>query len=191
MNCENCGATLAVDDLFCSQCGSRVEVNSGVCPSCSSGVPSGASFCRNCGYNLRKGVQAQPEPVSAPQGINSDLSDIAPGEVVVKDSGVFPISYVKGLASSVNGKLYLTNRRLVFRAGKLQGVGGVYVSGMYIPNPADAKKSKEYLSIPLAEITNVETGWSSLTVHVGGQEYKFGAMRETKKWAEAIQAAHT
>lgn len=56
--------------------------------------------------------------------------------------------------------------------------------GVFIPNPKDVAKSKEYFSIPLLEITGVDSGWASLTVYAGGQKYKFGGMRKTKEWAE-------
>ena len=92
--------------------------------------------------------------------------------------------------SSINGKLYLTNQRLIFKAGKLQGVGGVSVAGgVFIPNPKDAGKSKEYFAIPLSEITAVESGWANITVQAAGQKYKFGGMRKTKEWQEAIRNA--
>ena len=162
------------------------------CPSCQNAVSQEARYCLNCGYNLKGAAQAGGEPGLEPSGIVSDLKELAPGEVVLKDTGHFPITYIQSLFSSINGKLYLTNHRLVFKASKLQGVGGVYVpvaGGIFIPNPADAKKSQEYFSIPLAEITGVESGWASLTVHASGQKYKFGGMLGTKKWAEAVSEA--
>jgi len=117
------------------------------------------------------------------------LKDLAPGEVVLMDSGVFPISYVKNVMSSTNGKLYLTSQRLVFKAGALQGVGGVYAGGVFIPNPADAGKAKEYFAISLSQITSVESGWANVTVQAGGQKFKFGGMRKTDEWREAIRRA--
>ena len=67
------------------------------------------------------------------------------------DTGFFPITYVKNMMTSINGKLYLTNNRLVFKAAKLQGDAGMFGGDA-------ASKSKQYLSLPLAEITNVEAG---------------------------------
>ena len=107
------------------------------------------------------------------------------------DTGVFPIAYVKNMMSSINGKLSLTNHYLVFKAGKLQGVGGVAVSGLFIPNPMDANKSKEHFSIPLSGVTAVERGWSHITVTASGQKYKFGGMTKTKEWEAAINNART
>ena len=105
------------------------------------------------------------------------------------DTGLFPISYVKNLMSSTNGKLSLTNHYLVFKAGKLQGVGGVSAGGIFIPNPMDAKKSTTHFAIPLAEITSIESGWSHITVTWAGNKYKFGGMRKTNEWQEAINRA--
>lgn len=105
------------------------------------------------------------------------------------DTGAFPITYVKNMMSSINGKLHLTNQRLVFKAGALQGVGGVSSGGLFIPNPKDAGKAKEFFGIPLSEITSVESGWASVTIEASGNKYKFGGMRKTKEWQEAIRNA--
>jgi hypothetical protein len=79
-----------------------------------------------------------------------------PGEVTIKDARFFPITYIDGLAST-NGKLTVTNLRLLFKAGKLQPVGGMYVVGIFIPNTGDAKKSEQHVSILLTEITGLAT----------------------------------
>jgi hypothetical protein len=121
-------------------------------------------------------------------GIASDMKDVQPGEVVLMDTGHFPISYVKNMMTSTNGKLYLTNQRLVFKAGKLQGIGGVATGGLFIPNPKDAGKSKEHFAILLSQITSVESGWANITVQAD-QKYKFGGMTKTREWAEAINRA--
>ena len=93
-------------------------------------------------------------------------------------------------SSSTNGKLTLTNQRLIFKASALQGVGGTALpGGIFIPNPKDVEKCKEFFTINLSEITNVENGWASLTIQAGGQKYKFGGMRDTKKWAETVNNA--
>jgi len=105
------------------------------------------------------------------------------------DTGTFPIAYVKNMMSSINGKLSLTNNYLVFKAGKLQGVGGASIGGLFIPNPADANKSKEHFSIALSSISQVERGWSHITVTAAGQKYKFGGMTKTKEWEAAITNA--
>lgn len=192
MNCSNCGTAVRDSDKFCSRCGAPVVILPQFCPDC--GNPAqGANFCTNCGYNFSKPAPVEPSKTqpstmyAAPQsqGIAADSS----GEVVLKDTGFFPIAYVKSMMSSTNGKLTLTNQRLIFKASALQGIGGVYTGGIFIPNPKDAEKAKEYFATPLAEITNVESGWASLTIFTGGQKYKFGGMRDTKKWAEMVNNA--
>jgi len=105
------------------------------------------------------------------------------------DTGAFPIAYIKNIMSSINGKLTLTNNYLVFKAGHLQGVGGMSSGGLFIPNPVDIKKSQEHFSIPLAGITAVEKGWSHITVTTGGQKFKFGGMTKTSEWEQAINNA--
>ncbi|MCX9025711.1 MAG: zinc ribbon domain-containing protein [Candidatus Methanoperedens sp.] len=195
MNCSGCGAAVRESDKFCSRCGAPVVISSQFCPECGKPVAKSANFCTNCGYSFGKPASApqpreQPSTIAAPpsqtQGMVQDYS----GEVALKDTGFFPISYIKSMMSSTNGKLTLTNMRLIFKASALQGVGGTALpGGIFIPNPKDAEKSKEYFAIPLAEITNVESGWASLTVHAGGQKYKFGGMRDTKKWAETVNSA--
>jgi hypothetical protein len=116
-----------------------------------------------------------------PAGIASDLKDQAPGEAVLMDSGRFPVSYVKNVMSSINGKLYLTNQRLVFKAGKLQSDAGMFGGDA-------AFKSKQYFSIPLSEVVTVEPGMVTLVVQAG-EKYKFGGMRQTKEWSAAILGA--
>lgn len=163
MFCPNCGASLAAESKSCPNCGNQVQASKSVSP-------------------------ASPSPALT-TGISSDLKDLAPGEVVLMDTGMFPITYVKNFITSINGKLYLTSQRLVFKAGKLQGIGGVYAAGVFIPNPADANKAKQHFEIPLAQITAVKSGWANVTVQAGGQSYKFGGMRKTKEWEEAIRRA--
>lgn len=187
MNCTKCGAALQPGSKFCASCGAAVAP--GFCPNCGQTQPTEANFCKSCGYALRGNTKSS-EPTTTPANIPSDMKDLSPGEVVLMDTGHFPITYVKNIMSSTNGKLYLTNRRLVFKAGKLQGVGGVSPTpGLFIPNPKDANKSKEYFGIPLSEITAVESGWANITVQADGRKYKFGGMRKTKEWQEAINGA--
>ena len=191
MNCPGCGAVVTAEDKFCPSCGK--PVGSPTCPKCNCAVSGRARFCTKCGYDLKgdSGIAPQPMAKSAPSqpGIASDLKDLVPGEAVFKDTGFFPITFQKNLFGSTNGKLYLTSRRLVFKAGMLQGIRGVYVGGIFIPNPKDGEKRKEYFAIPLEVITAVESGWSSLTVSAGGQKYKFVGLLGPKAWAEAVNQA--
>ena len=164
------------------------------CPNCGANIQDGSKFCSACGHALQSSASAQrPAPAQPPPpvtgGIVSDLKDLSPGEVVLMDTGAFPVSYVKNMMTSINGKLHLTNLRLVFKASVLQGVGGVAAGGLFIPNPADANKAKQYFAIPLKQITSVESGWANVTVEAGGQKYKFGGMRKTEEWADSIKRA--
>jgi len=191
MNCPACGTVVTSEDKFCPSCGK--PAGSPACPKCNYAVTSQARFCTKCGYNL-KGVSETKTPSKAERttpkpGIASELKDLSQGEVVTRDTGFFPITFQKSWASSTNGKLYLTSRRLVFKAGMLQGIRGVYVGGVFIANPKDGEKRKEYFAIPLEEITAVESGWSSLTVSAGGQQYKFVGLLGPKAWAEAVNQA--
>ncbi len=188
MNCSNSGNQINEGDKFCSRCGSPITNQPTACPSCNAPVASNSNFCPNCGYNLKTPKQNQKRAVIQ-RDAHTNLKDVSAGEVVLRDTGLFPITYLTSRSSSTNGKLLLTNQRLVFKGGKLQGVGGVSVGGIFIPNPDDTNKSKQQLSIPLAEITQAEHGWANLTIQAAGKRYKFGGMRETKKWAEEIVKA--
>jgi hypothetical protein len=195
MHCVNCGAEIQGGNKFCANCGK--PVGEAACEACGTPLKPGVNFCPGCGKSVAAPAQtasappprAQSAPYAAPQaGIATDLRDLAPGEVVLMDTGTFPISYIKNLMTSINGKLYLTSHRIVFKAGALQGVGGVAVGGLFIPNPADANKSRKYFAIPLNQVTSVESGWANITVQAG-EKYKFGGMQKTKEWAAAINRA--
>jgi RNA polymerase subunit RPABC4/transcription elongation factor Spt4 len=188
MFCPNCGANVQDGSRFCPGCGKAI--GQATCTNCGSQLKPDANFCPSCGASINNPAQSAPSipplPASTTGGIKSDLRELMPGEVVLMDTGTFPISYIKNIMSSTNGKLYLTNQRLVFKAGALQGVGGVSTGGLFIPNPKDANKAKERFAIPLNEISSVESGWANIVVQASGQKYKFGGMQKTKEWAEAI-----
>lgn len=188
MFCPNCGKEVQNEHKFCQSCGKAVAPPA--CSSCGSPVKPDAIFCPNCGRNLKSAettvAPPPPLPPAASAGIASDLKDIQPGEVVLMDTGHFPITYVKNLMTSINGKLYLTNRRLVFKAGALQGVGGVAAGGLFVPNMNDANKSTTYFAIPLPEVSSVENGWANITVNAR-EKYKFGGMLKPKDWANEIR----
>lgn len=159
------------------------------CPKCGSQLENGARFCTNCGAPATavQNLAPQPAPRLAPQG----EVGATPDEVPIRDSGLFPVAYITGMSGSVNGKLHLTSRRLWFKAGSLQGVGGVSVGGMYIPNWDDAQKSKESVSVWLGDVVGVEKKWAGIVVHTGQGDFRFGGMRDTEGWVEAINSART
>jgi hypothetical protein len=179
MFCASCGAQLQDGSKFCSSCGKPVPAAN--CSSCGYSIKPEAVFCPNCGNSLKNSGPSRTPPPIVPAGIASDLKELASGEAVLMDSGRFPVSYVKNVMSSINGKLYLTNQRLVFKAGKLQGDSGIFGGDA-------ASKSKQYFSIPLSEVVAVEPGMVTLIVQAG-EKYKFGGMRQTKEWSAAILGA--
>ena len=179
MFCPNCGAQIQDGSRFCSMCGKPIAAP--VCSGCGSPIKADSIFCPNCGQNLKNSSRPEPPSPATPGGIASDLKDLVAGEVVLMDTGLFPITYVKNMMTSINGKLYLTNKRLVFKAGKLQGDAGMFGGDA-------AAKSKQYLSFTLAEITSVEAGMVTLVIQTS-EKYKFGGMRKTKEWSAAILGA--
>ncbi len=188
MNCSKCGSPVQPGDKFCGSCGTAV--NTQYCTNCGAQLAAGAVFCVNCGKSLAGA--ARPQTQYAPSSGASAAAaskNIPAGESVIMDTGTFPIAYVKSVFSSINGKLYLTNNYLVFKAGHLQGAGGMSAGGLFIPNPGEQNKSKEHFSIPLSSVTEIERGWSHITVTASGQKYKFGGMTKTKEWEAAINNA--
>jgi hypothetical protein len=107
------------------------------------------------------------------------MSGLPPGEQVIKDTGMFPVTWTKGTFSNVNGKLILTNRRLVFNAGNFQDI---------ISSVRGANKDKA--EIPLASITSVDKGFmATIDIMAGGQKYTFKGMRDAGGWVQAINSA--
>ncbi len=107
------------------------------------------------------------------------MSGLPPGEQVIKDSGMFPVSWQKGTFANVNGKLILTNRRLVFNAGRFQDI---------ISSLKQAHKDKA--EIPLASITSIDKGFmATITIMAGGQKYVFKGMGDAGGWVQAINNA--
>lgn len=107
------------------------------------------------------------------------MSGLPPGEQVLKDTGMFPITWTKGTFSNVNGKLILTNRRLIFTAGRLQDVIGS-IRGSH----------KDRVEIPLTTITSVDKGFmATLNIMAGEQKYTFKGMRDAGGWLSQINTA--
>ncbi len=99
--------------------------------------------------------------------------------MVLKDTGMFPVTWAKGTFSNVNGKLVLTNRRLVFNAGRFQDI---------ISSVRNAHKDKA--EIPLNTINSIEKGFmATITIMAGGQKYVFKGMRDAGGWVNQINTA--
>ena len=104
------------------------------------------------------------------------MSGLPPGEQVIKDTGMFPVTWTKGTFSNVNGKLILTNKRLIFTAGRFQDI---------ISAVRSAHKDKA--EIPLNTITGVDKGFmATINITAGGQKYTFKGMRGAGDWVQAI-----
>ena len=107
------------------------------------------------------------------------MSGLPTGEQVIKDTGMFPVTYTKGTFSNINGKLILTNRRLIFTAGRFQDIVSAIRSA-----------HNERVEIPLGNITGVNKGFmATIDVMVGGQKYTFKGMRDAGGWVQAINSA--
>jgi len=106
------------------------------------------------------------------------MSGLLPGEHVIKDTGMLPVSWTKGALSNVNGKLILTNARLIFTAGHFQDIISA-VRGAH----------KDRVEIPLNTIVNVEKGFmATITIHAG-ERYTFRGMGDANGWVDAINQA--
>ncbi|MFW6109121.1 MAG: zinc-ribbon domain-containing protein [archaeon] len=106
------------------------------------------------------------------------MSGLPPGEQVIKDTGMFPVTWSKGTFSNVNGKLILTNRRLIFTAGRFQDVISA-IRGSH----------KDRAEIPLSSITSVDKGFmATIDIQAGGQKYTFKGMRGAGDWVQAINS---
>ena len=107
------------------------------------------------------------------------MSGLPPGEQVLKDTGMFPVTWTKGTFSNVNGKLILTNRRLIFTAGRFQDVISA-VRGSH----------KDRVEIPLNIITSVDKGFMAvINTRSGGQKYTFKGMGDASGWISQINSA--
>lgn len=96
-----------------------------------------------------------------------------PGEVVIKDSGRLPVTYDKALAK-IDGKLYLTNMRLVFQPNRFQEL-----------LPRLMGLHKLIVQIPLNTITSVERTLGRLTVYADGK-HDFMILKNAGDWLTAI-----
>ena len=104
--------------------------------------------------------------------------DLLPGEYVIRDTGRLPVSLTAGTFKTINGRLILTNMRLIFKGSAFQSIVGSFLGG-----------GREYISIPLSSITRVEKGFmATMRVHAG-KTYTFKGMKGTGEWIAAIEQA--
>ena len=88
------------------------------------------------------------------------------------------MAYAKGAFRTINGKLILTNQRLIFTAGRFQSVVEAVVGG-----------HKERVELRLPSLTRVEKGFgATIKVHAD-KEYTFKGMRKADEWVSAINQA--
>ena len=107
------------------------------------------------------------------------MSGLPPGEQVIKDTGMFPVTWTKGTFSNVNGKLILTNKRLIFTAGRFQDIISAVRSA-----------HKDRAEIPLNTIVSVDKGFmATINIMAGGQKYTFKGMRDAGGWVQAINSS--
>ena len=79
----------------------------------------------------------------------------------------------------MNGKLILTNRRLVFNAGRFQD-----------PMSALRQSHKDKAEIALSTISSIEKGFmATITIMAGGEKYVFKGMRDAGGWVNQINTA--
>ncbi len=104
---------------------------------------------------------------------------IPPGEQIIKDTGIFPVTWTKDTISNINGKLILTNRRLIFTTGNFQDVFASLRGS-----------SKDRADIPLRSITSVDKGFmATINITAGGEKYTFKGMRDAGGWIQDINKA--
>ncbi len=106
------------------------------------------------------------------------MDGLQPGETLIKDSGRLPVVWTKSAFSTVNGKLILTNQRLVFAAGWFQ-------------NPIDGLRGaqKERVELSLGDITDVDKGMLATVKVTAGKVYTFKGMGNAKEWVDLISRA--
>ena len=103
------------------------------------------------------------------------VSGLMPDEAVLKDSGGFPVAYTKNIMRTINGRLPLTNMRLVFAGGYFQDILESLLTSY-----------KERVEIPLNSIAEVNKGFGAkITIVSSTGKYTFGGMLGAKDWVSA------
>ncbi len=108
--------------------------------------------------------------------------DLSSDEIILMDSGKPPVSYQENRLGVINGKLILTNKKLIFEPSKFQSIVGSFLLSM--------EPGSRYIEIPLTQIVRVEKGFMAhLKILTRDKEYSFKGMRGIDKWIEAIERA--
>lgn len=113
---------------------------------------------------------------------------LEPNEELIMESSSGPftqVTYVKSLVSNVQGRLFLTSKRLIFLPGNFQNTDStILVLGKLL-------KSPESVHITLSSITKIEKGWGEQIAVYSDKKHDFRGMRGAGDWATAIEKART
>ena len=105
------------------------------------------------------------------------MRGLRPGESIIKDSGMMPITWLKSRFNTVSGKLVLTTQRLVFGPAMFRDVSRASSPG------------RNRAVIPLSSITSVEKGFMASISIYSESKYTFNGMRDAQGWVQAINQA--
>lgn len=111
---------------------------------------------------------------------------LEPNEELIMESSSGPftqVTYVKSMISNVQGRLFLTSKRLIFLPGNFQNTDAtILVLGKLLGSP-------ESVHIPLSSITKVEKNWGEQIAVYTEKKYDFRGMRGAGDWVAAIEKA--
>jgi len=106
------------------------------------------------------------------------------GEVLIKESGKAPYNQVTYVVSSFThpqGRLFLTNKRLIFVPGNFQYEDSTILVLKRL------LKSPETVQVYLNSITKVEKGWGEHINVYADKKYDFRGMKRAGEWITAIE----
>lgn len=108
------------------------------------------------------------------------------GETLIMESGRGPLSqvtYVKSPFTHPQGRLFLTNKRLIFIPGNFQYEDATILVARRL------LRSPETVQISLDSITRVEKGWGEHINIYADKKYDFRGMKRAGEWVTAIENA--
>ena len=106
---------------------------------------------------------------------------LEPGETVTKQAGgslLENVMYVKSALDSQAGKLFLTNRRLLFIPNK---------QGDFL----QMLRKGEAAQIPLHTIIEIKKNWGENVDIQADKKYNFRGMRNSQEWVDSIEHTRT